>query len=256
MINFIRFKATTILMLGLFLTGCASTNTNNQKDYRDPLEPMNRAVFNFNEMVDNNVFEPVARGYKKVTPDPIEMVVGNFFSNLNDVVVLSNSILQLNYESALVSSARLLINTTFGIFGMIDIASDIGAANDVNLSKRNEDFGQTLGRYGIGSGPYIVLPFLGPSSLRDAVGVGVDSFFMDPVTQGVTGIFVNDVAYLNSVALRLPVAAARTINTRAQLLDVEKTLEEAALDKYEFMRDAYLQRRTSLVNNTDTAEVK
>ena len=256
MINFIRFKATTILVLGLFLTGCASTNTNHQKDYQDPLEPMNRAVFNFNEMVDNNILEPVARGYKKVTPDPIEMVVGNFFSNLNDVVVLSNSILQLNYESALVSSARLLINTTFGIFGMIDIASDVSVANNINLSKRNEDFGQTLGRYGIGSGPYLVLPILGPSSLRDTVGIGVDGFFMDPVTQGITGIFLKDVAYLNSVALRLSVATARTINTRAQLLDVEKTLEEAALDKYEFMRDAYLQRRTSLVNNTDTAEVK
>lgn len=137
MTNFIRFKVTVILMLGLLLTGCASTNTNNQKDYRDPLEPMNRAVFNFNEMVDNNILEPVARGYKKITPDPIELVVGNFFSNLNDVVVLTNSILQLNYESALASSGRLLINTTFGIFGMIDIASDISAASDINLTKRN-----------------------------------------------------------------------------------------------------------------------
>ena len=256
MTNFIRFKVTVILMLGLLLTGCASTNTNNQKDYRDPLEPMNRAVFNFNEMVDNNILEPVARGYKKITPDPIELVVGNFFSNLNDVVVLTNSILQLNYESALASSGRLLINTTFGIFGMIDIASDISAASDINLTKRNEDFGQTLGRYGVGSGPYIVLPFLGPSSLRDTVGIGVDGFFMDPVTQGITGVFMKDVALLNSVALRLPVAAGRTINTRAQLLDAEKTLEEAALDKYEFMRDAYIQRRTSLINNTDTKEVK
>lgn len=254
--NTIRSKVVTILVVGLFLTGCAATKTNNQDGPYDPLEPMNRAVFNFNEMVYDNVLDPVARGYKRVTPDPIELVVGNFFSNLNDVVVVANSVLQLNYESALVSSTRVLINTTFGIFGLIDIASDISAASDVNLNKRNEDFGQTLGRYGVASGPYIVLPFLGPSSVRDTFGIAVDSFFMDPVTQGVTGVFMKDVDYLNTVALRLPVASARTINARAQFLDDDKTLEEAALDKYEFMRDAYLQRRTSLINNTATVETK
>lgn len=254
MINIIRFKVTACLVLGLFLTGCASTKTSSQNGPYDPLEPMNRAVFNFNEMVYDNVFDPVARGYKKVTPDPVELVVGNFFSNLNDVVVITNSILQLNYKSALASSTRLLINTTFGIFGLIDIASDISAASDINLNKRNEDFGQTLGFYGVGSGPYIVLPLLGPSSVRDTVGIAVDSFFMDPVTQGVTGVFMQNVDYLNSVALRLPVAAVRTVNARAQFLDDDKTLEEAALDKYEFTRDAYLQRRTSLVNNSNEAK--
>lgn len=255
MINIIRTVAVAVLVSGLFLTGCASTkttasaNVNNPNSVNDPLESMNRAVFNFNEMVYDNVFDPVARGYKRVTPDPIELVVGNFFSNLNEVVVITNSVLQLNYESALASSARLLVNTTFGIFGMIDIASDISAVSDINLSKRNEDFGQTLGRYGVGSGPYIVLPLLGPSSVRDTVGIAVDSFFMDPVTQGVTGVFMNGVPYLNTTALHLPVAAARTVNARAQFLEQDKTLEEAALDKYEFVRDAYLQRRTSLVNN-------
>ncbi len=254
MINIIRFKAIACLVLGLLLTGCASTKTNNQNGPYDPLEPMNRAVFNFNEMVYDNVFDPVARGYKKVTPDPIELVVGNFFSNLNDVVVITNSVLQLNYKSAIASSTRLLINTTFGIFGLIDIASDLSAASDINLNKRNEDFGQTLGHYGIGSGPYIVLPLLGPSSARDTFGIAVDGFFIDPVTQGVTGVFMKDVAYLNTTALRLPVATARTINARAQFLDDDKTLEEAALDKYEFTRDAYLQRRTSLVNNSSEAK--
>lgn len=258
--NIIRSKLIAVLICGLLLSGCASTGTNIQKQNNngpyDPLESMNRAVFNFNELFDNHVFEPVAKGYKKVMPDPLELVVGNFFSNLNDVVVLTNSVLQLNYESALASSARILVNTTFGVFGLIDIASDISAASDVNLNKRNEDFGQTLGRYGVGNGPYIVLPFLGPSTLRDTFGIAVDSFFMDPVTQGVTGVFMKNVDYLNSVALRLPVATARTINARAQFLEVEKTLDEAALDKYEFMRDAYLQRRTSLVNNTDTPETK
>jgi phospholipid-binding lipoprotein MlaA len=175
MINIIRTVAVAVLVSGFFLTGCASTkttasaNVNNQNSVNDPLESMNRAVFNFNEMVYDKVFDPVARGYKRVTPDPVELVVGNFFSNLNEVVVITNSVLQLNYESALASSARLLVNTTFGIFGMIDIASDISAVSDINLNKRNEDFGQTLGRYGVGSGPYIVLPLLGPSSVRDTV---------------------------------------------------------------------------------------
>lgn len=254
--NTTHYKAVVILVFSLFLTGCAATKTNNQNGPHDPLESMNRAVFNFNEMVYGNVLDPVARGYKFVTPDPIELVVGNFFSNLNDVVVTANSILQLNYESALVSGTRVFINTTFGIFGLIDIASDISAASDVNLNKRNEDFGQTLGRYGVASGPYIVLPFLGPSSVRDAFGVAIDSIFLDPVTQGVTGVFVDHVDYINKAAVRLPIAAARTIHVRAQFLEDDKTLEEAALDKYEFMRDAYLQRRTSLINNTATVETK
>lgn len=257
--NTIHSKAIAILVFSLFLTGCAATKTNNQNGPHgphDPLESMNRSVFNFNEMVYENVLDPVARGYKLVTPDPIELVVGNFFSNLNDVVVITNSLLQLNYESVLATGARLLINTTFGIFGLIDIASDISAASDVNLNKRNEDFGQTLGRYGVASGPYIVLPFLGPSTVRDAFGVGIDSLFIDPVTQGVTGVFLHHVDYINKVSVRLPIATARTINTRAQFLEDDKTLEEAALDKYEFMRDAYLQRRVSLINNAATAETK
>lgn len=256
MINIFRTKIIAIVISGLFLTGCASigtnTNTSNAQDVPyDPLESMNRSIFNFNEMVYDNVFDPAARTYKQIMPDPLELVVGNFFSNLNNVVVITNSVLQLNYESALASSARLFVNTTFGIFGMIDIASDISAVSDINLNKRNEDFGQTLGHYGLASGPYIVLPFLGPSSARDAFGLAVDSFFMDPISQGVTGVFMNNVGYINSPELRFPVAAAYAINKRAQFLDEDKTLEEAALDKYEFIRDAYLQRRVSLINNSE-----
>ncbi len=247
MTNLLRIKIFTVTFAILLLTGCASTNNQEYPD-PDPLESMNRAVFEFNEMLDDNVLEPAARGYRHVVPDPIELLIGNFFSNLNDVVVAANSLLQLNFESALASGTRVLINTTFGMFGLIDIASDITMASDVNLNKRNEDFGQTMGRYGIGSGPYLVLPFLGPSSVRDVVGIGVDGFFADPVT---TGIYLNSVDTLDT-AIRVPVAAGRALDARAQLLDAEKTLEEAALDKYEFIRDAYMQRRESLVNNDDT----
>ncbi|UJP06108.1 MAG: VacJ family lipoprotein [Nitrosomonas sp.] len=258
MINILRLKVAAILIFGFFIIGFGSSsvlaNPNNQNGIYDPLESMNRSIFNFNEMVYDNVFDPAARTYKRIMPDPLELIVGNFFSNLNDVVVITNSVLQLNYKSALATGARLLINTTFGIFGMIDIASDISAVSDINLSKRNEDFGQTLGRYGVGSGAYIVLPLLGPSSARDAFGLAVDSFFMDPISQGVTGVFLNNVSYINSPELRFPVAAGYAINKRAQFLDEDRTLEEAALDKYEFMRDAYLQRRVSLVNNNTEAK--
>lgn len=252
MTNYTHLRVAILFAAFLFLMGCASTKK--QAEVSDPLEPMNRAIFNFNEKFDKHVFEPAARGYRWIVPDPIEMLAGNFFSNLNDVVVLTNSILQLNYKSAAATGARIFVNSTFGVFGLLDIASDITAASDVNLNKRNEDFGQTLGRYGVAHGPYIVLPFLGPSSLRDGAGLAVDSFFMDPVTQGVTGIFLRDVGYLNSASLRFPVAAGRVINTRAQLLEAKKTIDQAALDPYEFMRDAYIQRRQSLVNNEDTGD--
>lgn len=261
MMNIFRLKAFAFFVSVLFLMSCLTfpvlANTNDQNGIYDPWESVNRKIFNFNEMVYDNVFDPAAKAYKRIMPDPLELVVGNFFSNLNDVVVITNSVLQLNYESALATGARLLINTTFGIFGMIDIASDISAVSDINLNKRNEDFGQTLGRYGVNSGPYIVLPFLGPSSARDTFGLAVDSFFMDPVSQGVTGVFLNHVSYINSPELRFPVAAAFAINKRAQFLDEDRTLEEAALDKYEFMRDAYIQRRVSLIkNNVEDKENK
>ncbi|SET45191.1 phospholipid-binding lipoprotein MlaA [Nitrosomonas marina] len=238
----VNSKIILLLSFGVFLSGCAST-----QNPQDPLESMNRAVFEFNEIVDDNVIEPVARNYVRFVPEPIRLVVGNAFSNANDVVVTANSILQLNFESAAASATRFVINTTFGLFGAIDIASDISEASDLNISKRNEDFGQTMGHYGIATGPYLVIPFLGPSTVRDAVGVGVDSLVAHPVT---TIVYLDSINTLDA-AIRTPVAMGMALDARAQLLDVDKTLEEAALDKYEFVRDAYLQRRDSLVNNED-----
>ncbi|SEM66957.1 MlaA family lipoprotein [Nitrosomonas marina] len=238
----VNSKIILLLSFGGFLSGCAST-----QNPQDPLESMNRAVFEFNEIVDDNVIEPVARNYVRFVPEPIRLVVGNAFSNANDVVVTANSILQLNFESAAASATRFVINTTFGLFGAIDIASDISEASDLNISKRNEDFGQTMGHYGIATGPYIVIPFLGPSTVRDAVGIGVDSLVAHPVT---TIVYLDSINTLDA-AIRTPVAMGMALDARAQLLDVDKTLEEAALDKYEFVRDAYLQRRDSLVNNED-----
>ncbi|MDV6343689.1 VacJ family lipoprotein [Nitrosomonas sp. Is37] len=231
-----RYKLPALMLLGYMLIGCASVENNK----RDPLESMNRAVFSFNEKLDAYVMKPVAKGYRAVTPDPLEMVIGNVFSNFGDVVITANALLQLKFDTAAASATRVLINTTFGMFGIVDLASDISAVSDINISKRNEDFGQTLGRYGIGPGPYLVLPLLGPSTIRDAVGIGVDSTFFHPIWS----IYPFNFDFLT---VRLPASAGWSVDTRAQMLDTDKTLEEAALDKYEFVRDAYLQRRRNLV---------
>ncbi len=228
------FKLPALLLMGFVLTGCATTK--NQKDslefaQQDPYESGNRAVFKFNEMVDNNVMEPVARGYKAAVPGPIRSMVSNIRSNFDDIGVTVNSLLQLKFANAATSSGRMVVNSTFGLGGIIDLASDMG------LEKRKEDFGQTLGFYGVPSGPYLMLPLLGPSSLRDAGALVVDSA-LDPIVVG--SFFV--APFIGPV-----VNAARATDQRADLLDTDKTLEEAALDKYEFLRDAYLQRRRSLV---------
>lgn len=229
-----RYRFLVLMVLGYMLIGCASV-----ENRRDPLESMNRAVFAFNEKVDDFVLEPVARGYRAVVPDPLEMIIGNVFSNFGDVVITANSLLQLKFDDAAASATRVVINTTFGLFGIIDLASDISAVSDINISKRNEDFGQTLGRYGIGPGPYLVLPFLGPSTIRDAVGIAVDSSIFHPIWS-----IYPDFDFLT---VRFPASVGWAVDTRAQMLDTDKTLEEAALDKYEFVRDAYLQRRQNLV---------
>lgn len=229
-----HYKFLLLVLLGYVLMGCASI-----ENRHDPLESINRAVFAFNEKFDDIVLEPVARGYRAVTPDPLEMIIGNVFSNFGDVVITANALLQLKFDTAAASATRVLINTTFGLFGIIDLASDISAVSDININKRNEDFGQTLGRYGVGPGAYLVLPFLGPSTVRDTVGLTVDSSFFHPIWS-----VYPDFDFLT---VRFPASMGWSVDARAQMLDTDKTLEEAALDKYEFVRDAYLQRRKSLV---------
>jgi phospholipid-binding lipoprotein MlaA len=215
----------------------ASYPTVNKKD---PWESMNRSVFSFNERLDTKVLKPVAKGYKWIMPDPFETAIGNVFSNLNDIPVTFNNILQLKFKNALRSSGRLLVNSTMGVGGMLDVASGMG------LEKQNEDFGQTLGYYGVSSGPYLVLPVLGPSSTRDAGGLMFD-LASDPVAVG--SFFV--APFIGPV-----VGSTRFADTRARLLENEKTLDEASLDKYEFIREAYLQRRRNLVHDGNPPQVK
>lgn len=211
-------------ILALQLAGCASNG-----DPRDPLEPMNRGIHDFNEGLDRILLKPVATGYKTVMPGFAQTGVRNFFSNLNDISVLANDILQFKLESSASDVLRISFNSTFGFLGLLDIASEMG------LHKHDEDFGQTLGRWGVGNGPYLVLPFFGPSSFRDGAGFWVDSEYTDVLRQ------VSDIPTRNQAWV------VRTVGRRADLLDAKKAIDAAALDPYEFNRDLYLEHRRSLV---------
>jgi phospholipid-binding lipoprotein MlaA len=212
------------------LGGCA-TNGNP----RDPFEPVNRAVYQFNDGFDKLIAKPAAEFYEAVVPGVIRTGVGNFFSNLNDVIVALNNLLQGKVPEAINDAGRVLVNTTLGVFGVMDPATALG------VEKHNEDFGQTLGYWGLGSGPYIVLPFLGPSSARDTVG-WVGDVYAWPGT------------YLEPSRDRNILIGARFIAARADLLRASSLLETAALDPYEFLRDAYLQRRNNLVHDGNPPE--
>jgi phospholipid-binding lipoprotein MlaA len=213
------------LITAAILGGCATTGGGNPSD---PLEPFNRAMFSFNESVDNAVLKPVATGYRSAVPAVLRTGVSNFFSNLEDVWISANNLAQGKVEDGLGDFLRFAFNSTFGVFGLIDVASDMG------LQKHNEDFGQTLGRWGVGSGPYLVLPLLGPSTVRDGLGLVLD-VQADPVSN------------LGHVPTRNSAYATRVVDRRANLLDTTSVLEEAALDKYTFVRDSWTQRRRSLI---------
>jgi phospholipid-binding lipoprotein MlaA len=227
-------KQTLIAMaIAIGLTGCATHG-----DPNDPLEPLNRGVHSFNEAVDKAVLKPVAQGYDTVLPGFAKTGIRNFFSNLNDVTVLANDIVQLKLEQGSSDALRLIFNSTFGFLGLLDIASEMG------LRKHDEDFGQTLGYWGVGTGPYLVLPFLGPSDFRDTVGYVVDAEYTDLVR-------LHD-----DIPTRNQAFALRVVSRRADLLEAKEAVDAAALDGYEFMRDFYLERRRSQVYDGKPPEEK
>ena len=227
------FKLTTFLrkpllsgfVALLLVSGCASTN-----NPRDPLEPINRAVYQVNDTLDKVVMKPVATVYKTVLPQFVRTGVTNFFSNLYDILTALNDLLQGKFGDALSDTGRIAVNSTVGVLGLIDVGTEIG------LEKHKEDFGQTLGRWGFADGPYLQVPLFGPSSFRDIVGTFVD-FKADPIKW----------IWRDHVPTRNSLWGLSIVNLRANLLDSTKILEEAALDPYEFQRDAYLQRRRNLV---------
>jgi phospholipid-binding lipoprotein MlaA len=209
------------------LGGCATAN-----NPKDPFEGVNRAVFTFNDTVDKVALKPVAKAYKAVLPSFVQTGVGNFFGNLSDVWSSANNLMQGKGQAGMSDFTRVMLNSSFGLLGVLDIASEAG------LTKHDEDFGQTLGYWGVTSGPYIMLPLLGPSTLRDTVALPLD-------------IKADPWGYKDPVNVRNIGSGIRLIDKRAYLLDASNLLEGAALDRYEFVRDGYLQQRENKIFGAD-----
>jgi phospholipid-binding lipoprotein MlaA len=222
--------ASAALVLAL-LQGCATGPNANPAD---PLEPLNRTVFKFNDGLDRAIIKPVATAYQNVTPALVRTGVSNFFGNISDVWSVVNNALQFKGEAAVNSFFRVTTNTFWGLGGIFDVASDL------KIPKQSEDFGKTLTHWGVASGPYLVLPVLGPSTVRDSVGTLVD-MQGDLVSQGV-----------DRVPVRNSLLTLRLVNTRANFLGVSDLLEQASLDKYSFTRDIYLQRHRRANGNGDS----
>lgn len=218
----------------IMLSACASVPGGPTEG--DPFESYNRAMFSFNEKLDEYILKPVTKGYDKVMPSPVKTGVSNVFSNLDDVFVIVNDLLQFKFTQFAQDTTRFIVNSTFGIFGIFDVATQMG------LPKHHEDFGQTFATWGIGKGPYVVLPFFGSKTLRGTGGFIIESIY-DPLYN----IEDNDAALYGSVALR-------AIDARYKLLKASNVVDQAALDKYSFVRDAYLQHRENLIYDGNPPE--
>lgn len=235
--RFVRGKNMTpwLLTLLLIVNGCASSPKQDKEgpantgDPEDPFESVNRATYQFNDTIDSYALKPVAKGYRAVTPDPAEEGISNFFSNLGTPVVLVNNALQGKFGRALSDGGRFLVNSTLGLLGFFDPAREMG------LEEYNEDLGQTFGVWGAPRGPYLVLPFLGPSTVRDGLGSLGDAQ-LDPLIQ------------LEDTNARVTLIFADVVNTRAELLQADRFVQES-FDPYYMVRDAYLQRRRYLLHD-------
>ncbi len=212
-----------VFILSIFSAGCATIPAD-ERVPEDPLQGLNRTIFKFNAGVDKAVLKPAAKTYQAVMPDIAETGVSNFFSNIGDVPTAINNLLQGKFKAAGSDSLRVLINTTVGIGGLIDVAGDSG------LPKHNEDLGQTLGVWGVPSGPYLMLPLLGPSTLRDGVGSTAD-YFMDPTY------------YIGESSITDRLMIPELLDTRAGLFEVEELIDSSLYDNYEQMREVYLTTR-------------
>ncbi len=214
-----KISAILLLVGSGYLVGCSGTQD-------DPFEGYNRTMYSINKTVDKYTLKPIAKGYRAITPDPVERGVNNFFGNFGDVVTMANNILQFDFHEAAHDSARVVWNTTLGIGGIFDVATAMG------LEKQKEDFGLTLRKWGVPAGPYLVLPALGPSTPTDGVGKIVD-YYTNPVS----------IIDWNDYRTTAAVYSLGVINFRANLLDAENVAEGASTDEYSFVRSSYLQYR-------------
>ena len=222
----------TIILFSILVSGCAGLIRHvGSSDPRDPWEGTNRAIFKFNENVDKTILKPLAQGYEKNVPQKMRMHITNFFSNLGDLMTAIQHALQLDFRSSTESVTRFLVNSTVGILGFNDVASKFGVA------KTDEDTGQTLGTYGVSSGPYLVLPLFGPSSVRDGFGRIVD-LFADPL---------NNIT--ESKETKVVANALKVVDTRARLLSAEQAFDALAFDRYVAMRSAYFAIREAQIED-------
>ena len=217
------WRGSILTLFFLLLSGCASMS--DEERAQDPLEPFNRSMFALNEHIDTYLARPVARFYQKITPEPVDRGITNFFNNLDEVPTALNDLLQFKPRAALTDLGRLVVNTTVGVLGFMDPATEMG------LERHDEDFGQTLGRWGIPPGPYLVLPVIGPNDFRDTLGFGVD-WVSNPIYYRIGD---NDAGWAMWIL--------RYVDRRADLLRAQRVLESAAMDRYIFTRESYLQRR-------------
>jgi phospholipid-binding lipoprotein MlaA len=224
------FRLGKVAVAAALLAGCTTVQTPTKGD---PFEGFNRTMFTVNDKVDQYALKPVAKGYVWVTPQPVRDSVTNFFSNIGDVYIAANNLLQLKITDGVEDIMRIVINTVFGVGGLFDVATL------AKLPKHDNDLGLTLGHYGVPAGPYLVLPLFGPSTVRDAVG-------------SIGNYYVNPLSYIHPDGLSWALYGVNIINTRANLLSASDVLEGAALDKYSFVRNAYLQRRQYLLSNGST----
>ncbi|MFC3531871.1 VacJ family lipoprotein [Vogesella facilis] len=226
-------RLTVLLASSVLLAGCASTPSHPQ----DPLEPMNRAVFQFNDKADRYVMKPVAEGYRAITPQPVRTGVGNFFNNLEDLYSMLNHGLQLEPRKTLTDFMRISFNSTFGLFGLIDIATPMG------LQREPATLGDTMAHYGWKNSNYLVLPLLGPSTVRDGLGTAANFTVANQ----------HDLVF-HTESQATAATVLKGISTREQMLGVEDTLQQAALDPYSYMRDAWLQYRNRQVGFQPSAQ--
>ncbi|MCW8930145.1 MAG: VacJ family lipoprotein [Gammaproteobacteria bacterium] len=232
-LTFHRISLLVIATITLLSIGCASTTPDGEVN--DPVQGVNRSIYNFNEGFDKAILKPVAEGYQKL-PSPVQTGTHNFFSNLNDVVVVVNDALQLKGEQLVSDTLRLSINTVFGIVGLIDMGTPMG------LPKHQESFADTLGYWGVGSGPYIVLPILGPSSVRDAPSLIVD-------------FLVHPASLVSPTSAVVALASVQAVDTRSELLKTTDIRDQLALDPYIFTRESYYQWRQNRVYDGEPPKV-
>ena len=226
------YCSVTIILFSILMSGCSGLlRHEGSSDPRDPWEGTNRAIFKFNESVDKTILKPLAQGYEKNVPQKMRAHITNFFSNLGDLATAIQHALQLDFRGFTESGTRFLVNSTVGILGFNDVASKFGVA------KTDEDTGQTLGRYGVSTGPYVVLPLFGPSSVRDGLG-GIVDLFANPL---------NDIA--RDTETKVAVNALKGVDVRARVLSAEQAFEALAFDRYVAMRSAYFAIREAQIED-------